>query len=77
MRNAINNLFFFVLTFTIVADSFACSVCSFGEPGDKSNTALRLSVLTLLIILCGVLAAVIRFLIIFNKRLKMLEKQGI
>ena len=77
MRKAITNLFFFILTFGMTAESFACSVCSFGEPGDKSNTALKLSVLTLLIILCGVLAAVIRFLIIFNKRLKMLEKQGI
>ena len=66
-RNAILTIIFAL--FTLVAqNAVACSMCFFGSPNNKANIALRVGVLTLLIIVVAVLATFAKFFLDIRKR---------
>ena len=61
-------LIFIIFSCINAVQSYACSVCFYGEPNNSANVALRMGVLTLFGILLGVLALFIKFFLSVRKR---------
>ena len=57
----------------LVPQALSCSVCFFGDPQDSANKALRSGILMMLALLVLVLGLVVKFLVDFNRRAKLME----
>ena len=57
----------------LVPQALACSACFFGSPQDPANKSLRLGILVMLALLALVLGLVVKFLVNFNRRAKLME----
>ena len=53
---------------------WACSMCFYGSPKSTANTALRMGVLSLFIILLGVLFAFAKFFLNIRKRARLMTQ---
>ncbi len=51
----------------------ACSVCFFGSANDPANIAMRVGIITLLVILLGVLGLFTKFFLAIKKRSKLIS----
>ena len=67
MKNvaALSSIFFLTVLTKI---GWACSICFYGSAKNSANAALRMGVLTLLVIVLGVLLAFIKFFLNTRKR---------
>ena len=65
------NLFLNLLTHPVLA----CSVC-FGNKDSDLTKGLNMAIITMLFVLMGVFGLVIRFLVQFNRRAKLMNTSG-
>ena len=57
----------------LAPQALACSACFFGSPQDPANKSLRSGILVMLALLALVLGLVVKFLVNFNRRAKLME----
>ena len=69
---AVKTIIIFLILLSTVKTSHACSVCMGGDPGQLPLIGLRASVLFMLGLVAVVLLCIIKFLIDFNKRAKLM-----
>ena len=73
MKNIVR--LFLTLSLTLPAKQrLACSMCFYGSPQSTANTALRMGLLTLFIILLGVLFAFVKFFFNIRKRSRLMTQ---
>ena len=63
-----------LLLLAFTPSAFSCSVCFYGDPSSKQTTALRYSVLFLLIVLLTLMVLFTKFFFSFRKRAKLLNE---
>ena len=54
------------------ATFLACSVCFWGSAKDPANIALRMGIITLLVVLLGILGLFAKFFLTIKKRSKLI-----
>ncbi len=56
-----------------LSECLSCSVCFFGSANDPANIAMRVGIITLLVILLGVLGLFAKFFLTIKKRSKLIS----